>query len=202
MSNDSAELNENRFSGTKTIRMRAMPVHQTALKNSHPSWSRMQRGLVEFTPSEMALNSKIDGFIRVLTDATHTKHITVGNEIPEGLKIYADERMLEPTIRNLVANAIKFTPKGGRVTISASPAHDQSVVISVNDTGIGMSQTIMDNLFRTGEKVSRLGTEDEPSSGLGLLLCKDFVEKHGGRIWAESEEGRGSTFFFTLPGKL
>jgi len=182
--------------------MRAMPVHQTALKNSHPSWSRMQRGLVEFTPSEMALNSKIDGFIRVLTDATHTKHITVGNEIPEGLKIYADERMLEPTIRNLVANAIKFTPKGGRVTISASPAHDQSVVISVNDTGIGMSQTIMDNLFRTGEKVSRLGTEDEPGSGLGLLLCKDFVEKHGGRIWAESEEGRGSTFFFTLPGKL
>jgi len=107
--------------------------------------------------------------------------------------------MLDSTIRNMVSNAIKFTNRGGQVIISAKPASDQAVEISVADNGIGMSRKILDKLFRTDENVSRKGTEGESSSGLGLILCEEFVEKNGGRLWVEPEDGQGSIFYFTIP---
>ena len=102
---------------------------------------------------------------------------------------------------NLVFNAVKFTPKGGSVTIVAKPISDGWVEVSIKDTGIGMNKSIVDNLFRLDEQTNRKGTEGEPSSGLGLIICKDFIEKHGGKLWVESEVDRGSTFSFTLPAK-
>lgn len=110
--------------------------------------------------------------------------------------------MLASLIRNLVFNAVKFSPKGGKVTIAAKPAPGYTVEISIRDTGIGMSKDILECLFHLDTATSRKGTEGEPSTGLGLLLCKDYIDKHGGKIWAESEEDKGSVFFVTIPGRM
>ena len=107
--------------------------------------------------------------------------------------------MLETVIRNLVSNAVKFTPRGGKITIKARPVSGNSFEISIKDTGIGMNKTMVDKLFRLDEHTSRLGTESEPSTGLGLIICKDFIEKHSGKLWVDSTEGVGTTFYFTLP---
>jgi signal transduction histidine kinase len=98
-----------------------------------------------------------------------------------------------------VTNAIKFTNPGGKVTISANEEENGNILFRVKDTGIGMPPEIVNNLFRIDVNVNRQGTNDEPSSGLGLILCKEFIEKHHGKIWAESEVGKGSMFCFTVP---
>ncbi len=101
-------------------------------------------------------------------------------------------------IRNLISNAIKFTPESGSVTLSAQVARQQ-VKVSITDTGVGMSPEVVSKLFRIDTKHSTKGTADEKGTGLGLILCKEFIEKNGGRIGVESEPGKGSVFFFTLP---
>ena len=115
------------------------------------------------------------------------------------MNVYADGYMLGSTVRNLVSNAIKFTPKGGEITIKATSIIGNFDEISVKDTGIGMNKNMIDNLFRIDEHTNRKGTEGEASTGLGLIICREFVEKHGGRLWVDSEEGKGSTFCFSLP---
>ena len=107
--------------------------------------------------------------------------------------------MLQTVIRNLVSNAVKFTPKGGKISLSAKVSDDKNVEISIKDSGIGMNLAMVDNLFRLHDQTNRKGTEGEPSTGLGLIICKDFIEKHGGKLWVESEEGKGSEFYFTIP---
>jgi len=94
---------------------------------------------------------------------------------------------------------MKFTSRGGKIILSAETEMDKSVTVSVRDSGIGMDSIMVANLFRLDTQTNRKGTEGEPSSGLGLLLCKELIEKHGGKIWAESEEGKGSAFYFTIP---
>ena len=113
--------------------------------------------------------------------------------------MFADKYMLQTIIRNLLANAIKFTNKGGQVLISAWPETNNMIVVSVKDSGIGMSNEMINNLFRIDVNTRRPGTEGEPSTGLGLLLCKEFVERNGGQIWAESNLLNGSTLYFTVP---
>ena len=115
--------------------------------------------------------------------------------------MWADPKMLQTVVRNLLSNAVKFTHKGGQITLSAQTTGDLGVVISIKDSGIGMSPEMVENLFLLDSKSNRKGTEGEPSSGLGLLLCKEFVEKHGGKLWVESEVGNGSTFSFNIPNK-
>ncbi len=108
--------------------------------------------------------------------------------------------MTETILRNLVSNAIKFTPKGGTIEIGvANSINDPCVTIFIQDSGIGIKPELISKLFKIDQKVSRPGTEGETSTGLGLLLCKEFVEKHDGKIWVESEAGKGSTFYFCLP---
>jgi signal transduction histidine kinase len=109
-----------------------------------------------------------------------------------------DEHMISTVLRNLLSNAIKFTNPHGKITISAIPKESE-LEISVVDNGIGIKQDKMEKLFRIDKHISSLGTEGEEGSGLGLILCHEFVTKHGGRIWAESEPGKGSNFVFTLP---
>lgn len=106
--------------------------------------------------------------------------------------------MFETIIRNLVSNAIKFTPKSGAIYISATRNSDNFTEIAVRDTGIGMDKAMISRLFLLNGKTNRNGTDGEPSTGLGLSLCKEFIEKQNGKIWVESEVGRGSTFFFSL----
>ena len=130
------------------------------------------------------------------------KGVEIVINIPDGMVVYADENMLESTIRNLATNAVKFTNKGEKILISAKLEPNGDVKISIKDTGIGMNQQMLEKLFRIGELNCRQGTNGEPSTGLGLILCKDFIDRHDGKIWAESTEFMGSTFHFTLPNKV
>jgi PAS domain S-box-containing protein len=170
-----------------------------ALLENLLAWSRLQRGMTSFDPKSFLLLPKISESLQLVCEMANRKGIETVLNLQEDLVVFADQNMLESTIRNVALNAVKFTSKGGRITISARSTSRNSIEISVKDTGIGMDREILDKLFRIDEHTSRVGTEGEASTGLGLLLSKDFIEKHGGRIWAESEEGRGSTFFFTLP---
>jgi PAS domain S-box-containing protein len=162
-------------------------------------WSGLQRGITGFDPESFSLNPKTAEIMSSVLESAHNKEIQVEIIVPHDLKIFADEKMLGSIIRNLASNAIKFTHKGGEIILRAKLAANNNVEISISDSGIGMKNELLDKLFQLNPHSSRIGTEGEPSTGLGLIICKDFVEKHGGRIWAESEEGRGSTFYFTLP---
>ncbi|GEM_PF-520933 len=163
-------------------------------------WSQIQKGTIPFSPEAIQLKPVIDESIAVAFATAQNKGIEINCTIHEGVEVFADSNMLQTVIRNLVSNALKFTPKGGEVSVSAKVAGDKSVEISVRDSGIGMNQTMIDNLFRPDVRTNRKGTDDEPSTGLGLLLCKEFVEKNNGKLWVKSEVNHGSTFHFTLPG--
>ncbi|MBV5314045.1 MAG: PAS domain-containing sensor histidine kinase [Prolixibacteraceae bacterium] len=162
-------------------------------------WSSMQQGVIPFNPETVRLLPFADESITMILEPAKVKGIEINCTIPDDLVVFADTNLLQTIIRNLVSNAVKFTHKGGKVNLSAKIANDSNIEISVHDTGIGMSQVLLDNLFKLDVNTSRLGTNGEPSSGLGLLLCKEFIEKHGAQIWVESEVGKGSTFYFTLP---
>ena len=161
----------------------------------------MQQGATSFEPKLLALSTFATSTLQPVFESAAKKGVAVHLQIPENLQVFADENMLSSTIRNLATNAIKFTPGGGKVIISAIATNEGKVKISVNDTGIGMDAEMLANMFKIEVSISRKGTDGEPSTGLGLLLCKDFIEKHGGHIWVGSEEGKGSTFSFTLPEK-
>ena len=162
-------------------------------------WSRLQRGISNSNPKKLLLKKIITESISSVMPIANKKGIMVDIEIPGEITVFADENMLGSIVRNLTTNAVKYTENGGNVSIAAKTVSGNSVEISVRDTGIGMSSTMVEDLFRLDVQTNRKGTDGEPSTGLGLLLCKDFIEKHGGKIWVESEEGKGSTFRFTLP---
>ena len=162
-------------------------------------WARMRQGLIPFVPELIQLLQVVDESVKMIHEPAKRKEIEIIYTIPESVAVFADKNMLQTVIRNLVSNAVKFTPKGGRIDIFSKVTAEKSVEISVMDSGIGMSRKMVDDLFRLDVKTNRLGTEGEPSTGLGLMLCKEFVEKHGGKIGVKSKTGNGSTFYFTIP---
>ena len=162
-------------------------------------WSQIDRGHIEFKPQSLDLIDMVTECRNIVAESARKKMIELLVIIPNQTEVFADKNMVLTVIRNLLSNAIKFTPSGGEVTISAKPAENDGVLISVKDTGIGMSDLMRDNLFIIGANTMRQGTDGEKSTGLGLLLCKQFVEKHHDRIWVESVVAIGSTFFFTIP---
>jgi PAS domain S-box-containing protein len=162
-------------------------------------WSGLQRGITGFNPESFSLNPKVVEIMSSVLESANNKGIQVEMIVPHDLKIFADEKMLGSIIRNLASNAIKFTRKGGEIILRAKSVSADFVEISISDSGIGMQNDLLGNLFLLNPQSSRIGTEGEPSTGLGLIICKEFIEKHGGRIWAESEEGKGSIFYFTFP---
>jgi PAS domain S-box-containing protein len=181
--------------------MRRSATNLYALLENLLEWSRMQRGLTTYSPANIFLMPILEDSLAMVTDMAHQKEISIKYAISTGTEIYTDENMFKTLIRNLVSNAVKFTPKGGEIVIQTFRRNDHSMEIAVKDTGIGIPQEMMKDLFSLEKNTCRKGTNNEPSTGLGLILCKDFVEKHGGEIWAESTEGQGSVFRFTLPGK-
>jgi PAS domain S-box-containing protein len=162
-------------------------------------WSRLRRGGMDFFPEKLNLKKKINACIDVLSESLRKKGLEITISIPDDMEVFADTHMFDSVIRNLVSNAIKFTRAGGKVAIMADHNSDQGIEIKISDSGIGMTPELKNKLFLISEKTSRQGTEDEPSTGLGLLLSKEFIEKHGGKIWVESKVGQGSTFYFSLP---
>jgi signal transduction histidine kinase len=183
------------------VSMRTSATNLFQLLENLLEWSRSQRGLIKFEPETILLKSMIVESINTVMDTAQKKGVCISFEIPDDLEVYADVYMLSSILRNLASNAMKFSHKGGSVTIAAKSAPGNSVEISVSDTGIGMSSMMVEELFRIDGQTNRKGTDGEPSSGLGLLLCKDFIEKLGGKIWVESEVGKGSTFIFILPAQ-
>ncbi|MCK9414348.1 MAG: CHASE domain-containing protein [Prolixibacteraceae bacterium] len=164
-------------------------------------WAGMQQGLIPFQPKLVRLLPIANESLSLVSEVAKNKWIKILSQISDETEVWADAKMLQTVIRNLLSNAVKFTYKGGQITLSAQTTGDLGVVISIKDSGIGMSPEMVDNLFLLDSKSNRKGTEGEPSSGLGLLLCKEFVEKHGGKLWVESEVGMGSTFSFNIPNK-
>ncbi|HEX7583085.1 MAG TPA: PAS domain-containing sensor histidine kinase, partial [Prolixibacteraceae bacterium] len=162
-------------------------------------WARMQQGLISFNPEEIQLHKIAAESIASMMEPAKNKGIDLVYDISTDIKVVADSNMLQTVIRNLISNAVKFTNKGGEISLLAKTNGESKVEISIRDTGIGMNKVLLDKLFRLDEHTSRPGTNGEPSTGLGLLLCKEFIEKLGGKIWVESEEGKGSDFKFTIP---
>ena len=161
-------------------------------------WANSQTGKILFKPSPVILNELLNDDFTALTDMAVRKNIELKRFIPDELVIVADRDMIKTVLRNLISNAIKFTPKNGKVDVNAL-TNNNYVEITVSDNGIGMTKATMAKLFRIDANLSTRGTENEKGTGLGLFLCKEFVEKHGGKIRVESESGRGSTFIVSLP---
>jgi signal transduction histidine kinase len=181
------------------VSMRKSATNLYSLLNNLLEWSQIQQGVIHFNPKVIQFGLIVGESIDMIDETARSKEIEIKTDIAVDLEVFADQNMLQTIIRNLVSNAVKFTHKGGRVSLSAKTVNNNSIVLSVRDTGIGMSQTIIENLFRLDVQTNRKGTEGEPSTGLGLLLCKEFIEKHGGKIWVESEVEKGSTFSFSIP---
>jgi len=161
-------------------------------------WSLSQTGTIDFKPETFDLAQSLKENIELLKDSAGNKNITITNECHSRLLTNAHSHSIHTVIRNLISNAIKFTPDGGSITLRAVPEGGY-VRVSVMDSGLGISQEAIQKLFKIGTKHSTLGTAKEKGSGLGLMLCKDFVEKNGGTIGVVSTVGKGSTFYFTLP---
>ncbi len=167
------------------------------LLNNLLEWSRIQTGNMKYEPTEIHLEAAVQKVIQLLEANANDKHITLNMIIDDNHIVHADPNMLRSIVQNLVSNAIKFTNEGGEIKIS-SELKDKYIVISVSDNGVGMEQKNIKKLFRLDTQVTTRGTKKEKGTGLGLLLCKDLVERNGGNIWVESELGKGSKFNFTL----
>jgi len=137
--------------------------------------------------------------IALFESAAEAKKIELIRPDPQIVLVYADRDMTNTVIRNLLSNAIKFTHHEGTVTINIAHAEKNKIVVNVSDTGDGMNQKTIKGLFRIENRVTTKGTNNETGTGLGLILARDFIQKNNGRIWVTSEEGKGSTFWFSLP---
>jgi two-component system sensor histidine kinase VicK len=174
--------------------------HTYQLLENLLTWALSQSGGIAFKPSKVLLNEVIKNSIQVLNAAASNKSIKLINNVGRAQYVYADSYMLETILRSLVSNAIKFTPKNGLITVDADDVKTGDFIeIYVKDTGIGIPAEMLDGLFQIDQDKIRRGTENEKGTGLGLILCKEFIEKHGGQIWVESNTDIGCKFCFTVP---
>jgi signal transduction histidine kinase len=197
-------LKENELSDEETLAIIQM-THNSAkqgysLLENLMEWSSSQTGRIGFSPTNFILKDIASKCIEITSNQARAKDINVINNVPDNYIIKADEYLLYTILRNLLTNAIKFTPNSGTVTMHSKEI-ENTTEISVTDTGIGIPAEAITKLFRIDTTYIVPGTADEKGTGLGLILCKEFVEKHGGKIWAESQPGKGSTFIFTIPNQ-
>ncbi len=163
-------------------------------------WSRSQTGRIELNPEKINLFRLVEENIGLLKGVADNKSIKLTDEVKKDAVAFADRNMINTVIRNLLTNALKYTSKGGMVRISSELTAD-SVIIKVTDTGVGIQEENLEKLFRIDVNYSTRGTEDEAGTGLGLILCKEFIQRNKGEIKAKSTFGIGSEFSFTLPAK-
>lgn len=169
-----------------------------ALLENLLEWSRSQSGRMPFEPKLININEVINENITTLKHHAKKKDISLNYHSENNTVAYADYNMINTVLRNLTSNAIKFTPHGGQINYSISELNN-SIKISIQDSGIGMNEDQLQALFRIDKNNSTKGTDSEAGTGLGLILCKEFIDKHNGEIWAESTKGEGSTFNIVLP---
>lgn len=161
-------------------------------------WSRLQIGRMEYSPVEFDLIDLVCDNVLLLKSIAKKKGIKLISKVDENIEIFADINMLKTVIRNLISNALKFTHKDGEVIIDAKEIYDE-IEITITDTGIGIDEEKQKQLFKIDFYQKQRGTANEKGTGLGLILCKEFVEKNGGNIQVESTLGKGSIFKFTVP---
>jgi PAS domain S-box-containing protein len=161
-------------------------------------WAHTQTGRIEFNPEYFEIVAFIEKNKEIYIDIASQKSITIKHILPHNLTVFADMNMISTICRNMILNAIKFTMPGGEVNISVKEKQNE-IIFSVSDTGVGIPQNRIDKLFRIDQSFSTAGTNNEKGTGLGLILCKEFIEKHNGKIWVESLVGVGTTFNFSLP---
>ncbi|MDM8556877.1 HAMP domain-containing sensor histidine kinase [Desulfococcaceae bacterium HSG7] len=169
-----------------------------ALLENLLTWSRLQRGAIQYNPKILNLGAIMEDNVMLFQTKAEQKQIGLTYNIPEGLTAYGDVSMVNTILRNLISNALKFTQDGDRITVASCTA-DEWIEITISDTGQGIQADALPKLFRIDEKYSTVGTAGEEGTGLGLLLCRDLVQKHGGKIWVESEIDKGAAFTFTIP---
>lgn len=162
------------------------------------TWARSHQGLIEYEPQKIEMSEQLERTVANLQTYASKKKLLLEFDLSNKIFVHADRNMLDLILRNLTTNALKFTPEHGNVTVKAY-AKDNEAIIQVIDNGIGMTQERIDNLFQIQTADSTVGTNNEKGTGLGLILCKEFVDQHHGRIWADSIIGQGSTFSFSIP---
>jgi signal transduction histidine kinase len=161
------------------------------------NWSRAQQSKTPFKPQILSFKDICRNILEILNPNAKAKNIAINCLTADHITVFADIDMLKKVLRNLVSNAIKFTNNGGSININAKE-NPENVTISVSDNGTGIKPDDLKKLFNISEFITTTGTAEETGTGFGLLLCKEFVEKYGGKIWVESEVGKGSDFKFTL----
>ena len=177
---------------------------QTELVYNLLGWAQLQTGRITCTPGMFSLTLRLRSDIALLRNMAEYKGIALITNLPDHVLINGDANMLSAVIRNLLINAIKFTAEGGQVTLDVSPCRDVArrvsvgYTISVTDTGVGMTREQIRNLFRLDMSQSRRGTAGEQGSGLGLIVCREFLNQHGATLHVESEPGKGSRFWFEV----
>lgn len=171
------------------------------LLNNLVDWSKSQRGIIAFEPDNYNFCDIINSILYLLMPSANAKNIQLDVDMPEEIVFNFDYRMLETVMRNLVSNAIKFTPQNGKISINYK-SNDLEHIISVCDNGIGISEDEVGKLFKLGEVHSKPGTENEQGSGIGLVLCKEFIDKHNGKISVKSSIASGSEFSISIPREI
>lgn len=199
----SNELSDNAdFLSTEEVKEHAKSMNDSA-KNIYQllenllEWSRTITGKKQVTKDNLNPHIIAETLVGLFKDVSKNKNVSLVNEFDSKVYLYGDANMFTTILRNLISNSIKFT-QDGKITIGMSEV-DGMAQVFVKDTGVGMKEETKAKLFRIDQNVTELGTNQEKGTGLGLILCKEFVEKNGGNIWVESELGKGTTFYFTFP---
>lgn len=169
-----------------------------ALLENLLQWSRIQSGKIHYQPHDFKLRERAERVIKLLSNNAENKDIFIINEIPDDAIVFADEDMISSVLQNLISNAIKFTRPGGKITLKAEN-EGKFFKVSVSDTGVGIKEEDLPKLFRLDVQHTTYGTNEEKGSGLGLIICKEMIEKNGGTITVQSRINEGTTFSFTLP---
>lgn len=161
-------------------------------------WARIQTESLEYNPHSFDLADVAETIINTMVGVSVKKNINLVNNVSKNTTIFADKNTINSVLQNLITNALKFTKSLGEVRVEAT-LNDQFYLVSVKDNGIGMSEDVLEKLFKIDEHHTTFGTANEKGTGLGLILCKELIEMNGGKIWVESELDKGSTFYFTIP---
>jgi signal transduction histidine kinase len=167
------------------------------------TWAQSQTDRIKFEPKNTDIHELGNTIISLVAESAKNKNIRINSEIPKNTVVFADVNMLNTVIRNLINNAIKFTPEGGNIILKSqiiiNNDNREYIQISIQDRGVGIKPEIITKIFSISESITTKGTNNETGTGLGLIVCKEFVERHGGKIWVESEINKGSEFLFTIP---